>query len=97
MASVQAEILVMMITTMMSPAASQGLYTLDINAKSSEGIFVTYFQVKITFLLPMIHLNSITFKQTDGYAKISSHAEFNGTVDPEKWPQGLFSFTTCLR
>ena len=56
MANIQAEILVMIITTMMNPAASQGLYTLDINAKSSEGIFVTYFQVKITFLLPTIHL-----------------------------------------
>ena len=36
-------------------------------------------------------------KKTDGYATISSLAEFNGTIDPEKWPQGLFSFTTCLR
>ena len=55
MASVQAEILLMLITTMMSPAAGQlGQYKLDINGKSSEGIFVTYFQVKMTFLLPMI-------------------------------------------
>ena len=51
MATVQAEILLMLITTMMSPAASQlGQYKLDINGKSSEGIFVTYFQVKVTFL-----------------------------------------------
>ena len=28
---------------------------------------------------------------------MSSLAEFNGTVDPETWPQGLFSLTTCLR
>ena len=63
MATIQAEILMMIITTMMSPAAGQGLYKLDINAKSSEGIFVTYFQVKITFLLPMIHLSfTITLK-----------------------------------
>ena len=54
MASVQAEILLMLITTMMSPAAGQlGQYKLDINGKSSEGIFVTYFQVKMTFLLPI--------------------------------------------
>ena len=46
MASLQAEVTLMLISALMSPAAGQlGQYKLDINAKSSEGIFVTFFQV----------------------------------------------------
>ena len=35
--------------------------------------------------------------QRKGYAKITSLAEYNGTVDKEQGPQGLFSFTICKR
>ena len=87
----------MLLTVLMRPAAGQlGQYKLDINAKSSEGIFVTFLQVRIaTFLQSTSKLTLL--KQTDGYATISSLAEFNGTIDPEKFPQGLFSLTVCLR
>ena len=40
------EILLVALTYLATPAHAQlGQYTLDINPKSSEGIFVTYFQV----------------------------------------------------
>ena len=77
-----------------------GLYTLDINSKAGEGIFVTYFQVKPDYLLSLIMLNvtyGVFWLQRKGYAKITSLAEYNGTVDKEQWPQGLFSFTICMR
>ena len=49
MASLYAELLLLLLATLMRPAAGQlGQYKLDINAKSSEGIFVTYLQVKIS-------------------------------------------------
>ena len=41
------EILLVAVAYLVSPGHAQlGQYTLDINPKSSEGIFVTYFQVK---------------------------------------------------
>ena len=45
-AALHTELLLALLTSLMSPAAAQlGQYTLDINSKSSEGIFITYFQV----------------------------------------------------
>ena len=41
------EILLVAVAYLVTPGHAQlGQYTLDINPKSSEGIFVTYFQVK---------------------------------------------------
>ena len=71
-------ILIYLTFLMKSSSAQLGQYTLDLNEKSGEGIFVTYYQM-------------------EGYAKTSSWLEFNGTIDEEKWPQGLLSFTFCHR
>ena len=43
----------MLLTVLMRPAAGQlGQYKLDINAKSSEGIFVTFLQVNSANISP---------------------------------------------
>jgi len=39
----------------------------------------------------------VTYYQRYGYAKEASWAEYNGTIDPVKWPQGLMSYTFCHR
>ena len=48
-------------------------------------------------LLSTVTDNIMLCLQRKGYAKITSLAEYNGTVDKEQWPQGLFSFTICMR
>lgn len=76
---IKVKIILIFLTFLMETTSAQlGQYTLDLNEKSSEGIFVTLYQM-------------------EGYAKTSSWLEFNGTIDEEKWPQGLFSFTFCHR
>lgn len=39
----------------------------------------------------------VTYHQDSGYAHTTSWIEYNGTIDKEKWPQGLISFTFCQR
>jgi len=39
----------------------------------------------------------ITEYQRKGYAKITSHSEYNGTIEQSKYEQGILSYTFCHR
>ena len=95
--SLHAEISLYLLThLLLSTSAQLALYELDINQNAGKGIFVTYHQVTIVEHCLSPWLWSKCWQDT-GYATTHSWAEYNGTIDKEKWPQGLISFTFCQR